>query len=72
MLEARLVPGNTKGRSMTVPLTSCLTGLDKSVLQIKTKNFSCHIADSELVKQEVNSTMILPPLVFPAGTLGLT
>jgi hypothetical protein len=28
-------PGNTKGGSITVPLTSCLTGLDKSVLQIK-------------------------------------
>jgi hypothetical protein len=27
---------NTKGRSITVPLTSCLTGLDKSALQIKT------------------------------------
>jgi hypothetical protein len=50
---------------MTVPLTSCLTGLDLSVLQIKTKNFSSHIADSKPVKQEVNSTMILPPLVFP-------
>ncbi len=24
-------PGNTKGGSITVPLTSCLTGLDKSV-----------------------------------------
>ncbi len=23
-----LVPGNTKGGSITVPLTSCLTGLD--------------------------------------------
>jgi hypothetical protein len=29
--------GNTKGGSITVPLTSCLTGLDQSVLQIKTK-----------------------------------
>ena len=25
--------GNTKGGSITVSLTSCLTGLDKSVLQ---------------------------------------
>ena len=37
--------GNTKEGSITVPLTSCLTGLDKSVLQIKNKNrnlsFSC-------------------------------
>jgi hypothetical protein len=28
---------NTTGGSITVLLTSCLTGLDKSVLQIKTK-----------------------------------
>jgi hypothetical protein len=39
--------------------------LDKSVLQIKTKIDSCHTADSKPVKQEVNSTVILPPLVFP-------
>jgi hypothetical protein len=26
------------------------------------------MADSKPVKQEVNSTMILPPLVFPANT----
>jgi hypothetical protein len=30
-------PGNTRGGSITVPLTSCLTGLDESVLEIKTK-----------------------------------
>ncbi len=35
-------------------------------LQIKTKIVSCHTADSKLVKQEVNGTVILPPLVFPA------
>ena len=39
-------PGNTKGGSITVPLTSCLTHLDLSVLQIKTKFVSCHAADS--------------------------
>ncbi len=48
-----------------VPLTSCLTGLDQSVLQIKTKIVSSHTANSKPVKQEVNSTVILPPLVFP-------
>jgi hypothetical protein len=48
-----------------VLLTSCLTGLDESVLQIKTKIVSCHSADSKPVKQEVNGTVILPPLVFP-------
>ncbi len=58
-------PGNTKGGSITVPLTSCLTGLDKSVLKIKTKIVICHTADSKPVKQEVNGTVILPSLVFP-------
>jgi hypothetical protein len=36
---------------------------------------SCHTADSKPVKQEVNGTVILPPLVFPglsqAGLSGL-
>ncbi len=66
-----LKPGNTKGGSITVPLTSCLTGLDESVLQIKTKIVSCHTADSKPVKQEVNGTVILPPLVFPVKTFRL-
>jgi hypothetical protein len=47
-------------------LTSCLTGLDYSVLQIKTKIVSCHTTYSKPIKQEVNGTAILPPLVFPA------
>jgi hypothetical protein len=55
-----------KGGSIAVPLTSCLTGLDESVLQIKRKFASRHTADSKPVKQEVNGTVILPPLVFPA------
>ncbi len=60
-------PGNSKGGSITaVPLTSCLTGLNDSVLQIKTKIVSCRTAGSKPVKQEVNGTVILPPLVFPA------
>ncbi len=57
--------GNTKGGSTTVPLTSCMTGLDYSVLQIRTKIVSSHTADSKPVKQEVNGIVILPPLVFP-------
>ncbi len=65
----RVGAGNTKGGSITVLLTSCLTGVDKSVLQIKTKIFSSHIADSKLVKLEVKGTVILPPLVFPVSTL---
>jgi hypothetical protein len=48
-----------------------LTGLDWSVLQIKTNFVSSHTADSKPVKQEVNGTVILPPLVFPATTIGL-
>jgi hypothetical protein len=62
-------PGNTKGGIITVQLTSCYTGLDLSVLQIKIKVFSCHMADSKRVKQEVNGTVILPPLVFPGLTI---
>jgi hypothetical protein len=42
-----------------------LTALDLSVLQIKTKLVSCHTADSKSVRQEVNGTVILSPLVFP-------
>jgi hypothetical protein len=38
-------PGNTKGGSITVPLTSCLIVFDKSVSQIKTKIVSSHTAD---------------------------
>jgi hypothetical protein len=34
-------------------------------LQIKTKIVSCHTANSKPVKHKVNSTVILPPLVFP-------
>ncbi len=34
-------------------------------MQIKTKIVCCHAADSKSVKQEVNGTVILPPLVFP-------
>jgi len=37
-------------------------------LQIKTKIVSCHAAVSKPVKQEVNGTVILPPLIFPGKT----
>jgi hypothetical protein len=51
--------GNTNWGSITVLLTSCLTGLD------------CQLSysDSKTVKQEVNGTVILRPLVFPVQTL---
>jgi hypothetical protein len=65
-----LFSGNTKGGNITVPLISFLTGLDKSVLQVKTKIVSCHTADSKPVKQDINGTVILTPLVFPAFLLG--
>jgi hypothetical protein len=45
-----------------------LTDLDVSVLPIKTKIVSCHTAYSKPVKQEVNGTVILPPLVFSGFT----
>ena len=38
-------------------------------MHIKTKIVSSHTADSKPVKQEVNGTMILPSLVFPAMLL---
>ncbi len=57
-LEKCFYTGNTKGGSITEPLTSCLTGLDLSVLQIKTKIVNSHTADSKPVKQEVNGTVI--------------
>ena len=60
-----IIAGNTKRGSIPVPLTSCLTGLDYSVLQIKTKFVICHTAYSKPVKQEVNGIVILPSLVFP-------
>jgi hypothetical protein len=41
-------------------------------LQIKTKIISSQKADAKPVKQEVNCTVILPPLVFPAGALSTT
>ncbi len=57
--------GILKGGSIPVPLTSSLTGLDLSALQIETKIIRSHTADSKPVKQEVNGTVILPHLVFP-------
>jgi hypothetical protein len=59
--------GNTKGGSINVLLTSCLTHLDLSVLPIKTNIVSSHTADSKPVKQEVDGTVMLPTLVFPVN-----
>jgi hypothetical protein len=59
-------PGNTKGGSITVPLTSCLTGLESAVWQLTIFVFIFIL--SKPVKQEVNGTVILSPLVFPVRT----
>ncbi len=42
-------------------------------MKIKTKIAGCHTADSKSkpVEQEVNGTVILPPLVFPGAGLGM-
>ncbi len=59
-------PGNTKGGCITVPLTSCLTGLESAVCQLTIFVLICKTELSKPVKQEVNGTVIFPPLVFPA------
>jgi len=69
MRRVKLEPGNTKGGSITVPLTSCLTGLESGVCLQTIFVFICKTDYSKPVKQEVNGTVILPPLVFPAGTI---
>ncbi len=61
--------GNTKGGSITVPLTSCLTSLESAVWHLTIFVFICKTDYSKPVKQEVNSTVILPPLVFPGRRL---
>ncbi len=55
--------GNTKGGSITVLMTSCLTGLESVVGQLTI--FFCKTDQFKPVKQEINGTVILPPLVFP-------
>ncbi len=60
--------GILKGGSITVPLTSCLTGLESAVWQLTTFVFICKTDESKPVKQEVSRTVIRPPLVFPGQT----
>ncbi len=57
--------GILKGGSITVPLTSCLTGLESAVWQMTIFVFICKTGYSKPVKQVVNGTVIFPPLVFP-------
>jgi hypothetical protein len=61
-------PGNTKGGSITIPLTSCLIGLESAVFQLEIFVFNCKTDKSKPVKQEVSSTVILPSLVFHGST----
>jgi len=56
--------GNAKGGSITALSTSCLTGLELAVWQQTIFVFICKKDKSKQVKQEVNCTVILPPLVF--------
>jgi hypothetical protein len=51
------VPGNTKG-------LVCFANK-------KTKAVKCYTADFKSVKQEANSIVILPPLVFPDHTINV-
>jgi hypothetical protein len=64
-------PGNTKGGSITVQLTSCLTGLESAISQLTIFVFICKTDKSKPVKHEVNGTVTLPPLVFPALSIRL-
>jgi hypothetical protein len=58
------VQGIIKGKyQCTVDLLFDWFGL--VCFEIKTKIVNCYTADSKPVKQEVNGTVILPPLVFP-------
>jgi hypothetical protein len=38
----------------------------------KNENYSFHTAYSKPIKEEVNGTVILPPLLFPASTQTIT
>ncbi len=64
-------PGNTKGGSVTVPLSSCLTTLESAVWQLKIFVFICKTEKSKAVKQEVNGTMIRPLIPWPTHKVTL-
>ncbi len=61
-----LSPRDTKGGSITIQLSSLYDLFGLACFANKTKIVSCHTTDSKPVKQEVNSTVILPALVFLA------
>jgi hypothetical protein len=57
--------GNTRWASITVLLTSCLTGLESPVWLMTIFAFICKTDYSKPVKQEVNGKVILPPFSIP-------
>jgi hypothetical protein len=60
ILSSRVQTGNTKGASITLLLTSCLTGLESAVWHLTIFVFIYKTGQSKQVKQEVNGTVILP------------
>ncbi len=61
-------PGSTKGGIITVPLTSCLTGLESAVWQLTTDNFGFYLQNrliqtSQTGGQRYSDTS---PFIFPA------
>jgi len=60
-----VIPGKSKGGSITVPLTSCLTGLESIVGLLTIFVFKCKTELSKPVKQEVNGTMDTSPFSIP-------
>jgi hypothetical protein len=61
-------PGNTKGGSITVPLTSCLTGLESAVWLLTILFIYLQkrlIQTSQTGGQWYSDISIFPPLVFP-------
>ncbi len=62
--EAMVHAGNTKGGSITVPLTSCLTGLELAVRQLP---LFCFYLQNRLIQisQTGGQWYSDPPLVFP-------
>jgi hypothetical protein len=61
-------PGKAKGGSITVPLTSCLTGLESAVWQL---TIFVLFAKQTNPNQSNRRSTVLSPLVFPAPTLNV-
>ena len=69
-LDLNPQPGNTNGGSITVPFIDLL--FDWFGISCMTTDNFCFYLQNRLIQttQEVNGTVILPPLVFPASTFG--